>query len=625
MSLQKHLQTLGKWLSVVCHKLETTRHRMVRSKSIRTRMFVYTSAAMLLVIFCVVFFMRQMMIARLRVDHIELQRFEASNLLGRMDNYLMTLMTRTDALFVNGEFLEAVTAVPQSTVEKIKLGQQIRKALDVTAYSLRYPEVRIANYSGGQIYACLYTRNEHSYLDDDFILSFSEIAQADFVEQLMTETCMFSWNFGNSPQIGRYIAFNRRLLEYEGMSDIAILQIRIPVTKIQQVFDAEKPESVLAYYYLDEEGRVLYSGGSWAVLNQIGELPENQGKIVNLEALGGPCIVNCTNSELNENRLVCISSMAGVADSVDYVTPIFIVGGIVSMLMCAATLFVLSGWLLKGIQQLAEKTKRASDTTDGYEKLGRIRDSREIEALDAAYENMVRTINGLHEEEARYRNAINDVQIELVQEQFNPHLLYNTLSLVRHMSMESGNAKVCTVLDNLIHFYKSVLNRGEIVICIRDEIRMIQFYLNIIREVYDIDLEVRMNIDPEILDFCAVKLFLQPIVENAVLHGLMEVGAGVLTITGMRVEQHICFDVEDDGMGIEPEKVEQILRSIAESDDAETVSYGFVSVAKRLRIFFGDDYSMTLDSELGEGTHVRIMIPILHREQISGSLRSKMV
>ena len=312
-----------------------------------------------------------------------------------------------------------------------------------------------------------------------------------------------------------------------------------------------------------------------------GSIEEGEGQIVNLEAFDAPCIVNCVYSELNEHRLVCVASTEEVTHSVDYVTPIFITGGIVSVLMCSASLFFLSGWLLKGIRELVEKTKRASDATDGYERLGRIRDSKEIEELDMAYENMVRTINSLHAEEARYRNAINDVQIELLQEQFNPHLLYNTLSMVRHLGIESANMRICTVLDNLIQFYKSVLNRGQIVIYIRDEIQMIQCYLNIVREVYDIDLEIRMNVQPEILNFCSVKLFLQPIVENAIVHGLMEVGGGTLSVTGVRDGTHIRFDVEDDGMGIEPGKVEQILRAIADVDNAENASYGFVSVAKR--------------------------------------------
>lgn len=590
------------------------------------RMFIYTSCAMVLVIFCVVFYMRQMMVARIRVDQIEIQMYETRNLLNQLDNYLMTLMTKTDMLFVNGDFLDVVADVPESALDKIAQSQQIRNFLDVTAYSLRYPEVRIANYSGGQIYSCLYTRNEHSNLDGNFILSFSEIADEEFVEQLMNEKGMFSWNSGNSSLIGRYIAFNRRLLEHEGTNDIAILQIRIPVAKLQQIFEAEKPDSVLAYYYLDEENRVLYAGGARSVLDEIsGSIEEGEGQIVNLEAFDAPCIVNCVYSELNEHRLVCVASTEEVTHSVDYVTPIFITGGIVSVLMCSASLFFLSGWLLKGIRELVEKTKRASDATDGYERLGRIRDSKEIEELDMAYENMVRTINSLHAEEARYRNAINDVQIELLQEQFNPHLLYNTLSMVRHLGIESANMRICTVLDNLIQFYKSVLNRGQIVIYIRDEIQMIQCYLNIVREVYDIDLEIRMNVQPEILNFCSVKLFLQPIVENAIVHGLMEVGGGTLSVTGVRDGTHIRFDVEDDGMGIEPGKVEQILRAIADVDNAENASYGFVSVAKRLRIFFGNDYTMTVNSELGEGTLVQIRLPILHEEEISANWRSKMV
>ena len=598
-----------------------------KSRSIRTRMFVHTSAVMVLVIFCMVFIMRLLMIARLKTDQIELHLLETQSQLDTLDNYLMTLMVKTDALFANQDFSDMITAHPADVAEKTTIANGLRKAMDLAIYSLRYPEVSIANYPGGQVYATLYTENEEGYMDGEFILSFSDIRGEPFVEDLMTQRRMFSWSYGATPQIGSYIAFNRRLLEYRGLTDVAVLQIRVPTSKIQQILNVEKADSVLALFYLDTDNRVLYAGGSRALLDDL-TMEDDSCHIVDLPRLGGQCLASSARSQLNGCRLVCVSSAGGIQDSVDFVTPIFIAGGLATVALCTLLLFFLSGSLLKGLTRLTEKTRRASEGPDSYENLGPIHDTSEIEALDAAYGRMVHTINALHADESRYQEAINEVQIELLQEQFNPHLLYNTLSLARHLSAQDApdaQSRTGAVLDNLISFYRRVLNRGQIVIRVRDEIQMIQSYLNIIRDVYEVDLDVRMSVDEEAMDCRVVKLFLQPIVENAIQHGLLEVGAGTLSLSGTRTGDRLVFVVEDDGMGIEADKLAQIRLSIARSEDMDTENYGLVSISRRLRLFFGSDYSMSIDSEPGEGTRVEIRIPAFSEDQINASLRSRMI
>ena len=596
-----------------------------RARSIRTRMFLRTSAAMVLVIFCMVFFMRTQMISRLKTDQMELHRMETQNQLSKLDNYLMTLMVKTDMLFVNEDFTKLVAARPASAAESSKRLNDMRKLMDVAVFSLRYPEISIADYPGGQAYPHLYSINEQTFMDDEYIRRYSEIENEPFVQDLMTQRRMFSWNSGSAGYTGSYIAFNRRLLEYDHLTDVGVLQIRVPLSKVQQILSAAMPGSALAYYYLDMNGDVFCQGGIREPFSSLGELPEGACQVMDLPSQGGQCFVSCVRSSLNECSLILISSMEGIESSVDFVTPIFISGGIGTVALCTLLLFFLSGSLLKGLKQLTDKAGQAMTAVDGYEKLGTINDTSEIEALDAAYGKMVHTINSLHGEEAKYRDMINDVQIELLQEQFNPHLLYNTLSLIRHMSDENGQAQTSAVLDNLIAFYRRIFNRGQIVTRIRDEVRMIESYLNIIRDVYRMDLDVHIQVDEDVLDCCSVKLFLQPVVENAVMHGLREVGSGTLAITGRREDGRLLFVVEDDGLGIEPDKLAQIRVSIANSGAEGTENYGFVSTARRLRLFFGSDYSMTVDSAPGEGTRVEIRIPAYGEEQISAVLRNKLI
>ena len=593
------------------------------TRSIRTRIFVRTSAAMVLVIFCMVFFMRMMMISRLRADRIEMSLMESESQLGKLDNYLMTLMVKTDSLFVNRDFLELVSAMPKDPVETTKNLTNLRNLMDVAIYSLRYPEVSIADYPGGQVYACLYSANDKTYIDGEFIRSYDEIRDESYVQELMTQRRMFSWNADMAPYIGAYIAFNRRLLEYDNLTDVGVLQIRVPLSKVQKILSAGKSDSAIACYYLDMNGNVLFSDGMRGP--DLSDVPINECHVMDIPEMGGERLVSCVRSSLNACRLICVSSMDSIESSVDFVTPIMIGGGIGTVALCTVVLFFLSGSLLNGLKQLGEKTRRAAIAVDEYEKLGPIRDTSEIEDLDAAYEKMVHTINQLHEEESRYKDMITDVQIELTQEQFNPHLLYNTLSLVRDLSAHGESGEICRVLDNLIAFYRRVLNRGQIVTRIRDEIQMIQSYLNIVRQVYHMELDVRVEIDEAILDLCCVKLFLQPIVENSILHGMVEVGSGSLSIVGRREGEYLVFVVEDDGLGIEPEKLERVRASIANSGEESVENFGLVSISRRLRLFFGNDYTMKIESEAGEGTRVEIRIPPYGEDQISAQIRSKLV
>lgn len=225
-----------------------------------------------------------------------------------------------------------------------------------------------------------------------------------------------------------------------------------------------------------------------------------------------------------------------------------------------------------------------------------------------------------------YQATINEVQAELMQEQFNPHLLYNTLSLVNYKAQEQGQQEISDVLTSLIKFYKQVLNRGQMIYTIRKEMCMIENYLSIVRQVYNIDLTFTLRVSEEAQSFYSVKMFLQPLVENAVLHGIRQIGSGTLTITGEKEGGMLHFVVEDDGAGMEEEALARLREVLDCGNNAHPDhSYGISSVARRLYLVFNNNYRMTVDSELGMGTRVELWIPALREEQINATLAHRMI
>ena len=599
--------------------------RRTGAPSIRTRIFLWTSAAMVLVITLMVLLLHDLTASQIKKDRIEIHTMETQNQLDKLDNYLMTLMVKTDSLFVNEDFSSLIATVPTGAANQASLNTNIRKYMDVAVYSLRYPEISIADYPGGQVYACLYSANDRTYVDNEFVMDYRQVREEPFVQELMTERRMFSWNVGVSSSIGRFIAFNRRLLDYRNLADVGILQIRIPLSKVSQILQQEKPESALTFCYLDMNGAVLYTDGSLELPGDLDLQNLQDGEFVEIPAMGGSCLISRCYSSLNEMSLISMASARDLGSDADFMAPIFLGGGIATVAICMLCLFGLSGVLLRGLRQLTEKTQKAGSSVDAYQKLGPIRDTREVEMLDTSFGEMLTTIHRLYGEEARYKDVLNEVEIELTQEQFNPHLLYNTLSLLRHLNAENGQEEANVVVDNLISFYRRALNRGQIVIRVREEIQMISSYIDIVRNVYQMELDVRLDVAEEILDCRSVKLFLQPIVENAIMHGLREVGSGSLNITGRREGENLFFIVEDDGLGIERDKLAQIRRAIADPEGSGPESYGFVSIVRRLGLFFGNDYALTVDSVAGEGTRVEIRIPAYGEEQISAVLKSKLI
>jgi two-component system sensor histidine kinase YesM len=139
---------------------------------------------------------------------------------------------------------------------------------------------------------------------------------------------------------------------------------------------------------------------------------------------------------------------------------------------------------------------------------------------------------------------------------------------------------------------------------------MIRHYLSIVCNVYNLRIDTLIDIPPQLEDLYLVKLFMQPIVENAVIHGIRQSGGGILQITGRREDDLLIFTVTDDGAGIEPHILETIERYIQDESPTEVIGYGIANVLKRLRLFY-PACKFTINSTPDEGTKVTITLPAM--------------
>jgi len=206
----------------------------------------------------------------------------------------------------------------------------------------------------------------------------------------------------------------------------------------------------------------------------------------------------------------------------------------------------------------------------------------------------------------QHKAEMNRLELELLQMRFNPHFLYNTLASIRYQIKDQAIRKS---IDSLIHYYRIVLSRGHLLIRIEEEIAMIREYLDLEIFAYRLEnVKYEFDISEEIKGCTIIKHLLQPIVENAMDHGVRgnEKG-GMIWISARPVRGDIVFEIRDNGSGMTPEQVENVLKEPAVGSIGG--GYGVYNVQQRIETYYGDAYGITFHSKEGEGTRVMIRIP----------------
>ena len=203
-------------------------------------------------------------------------------------------------------------------------------------------------------------------------------------------------------------------------------------------------------------------------------------------------------------------------------------------------------------------------------------------------------------------------QYDMLQTQINPHFLYNTLETINWMAYNMSNSEnpVSKSLINLASFFRNTLTSGYFV-SIENEIKYTKEYVNILALRYGDLFDIEWDIDESILSYTIIKICLQPIIENAVYHGIKQKNdKGLIKIKGLCDDNNIILIVSDDGIGIEKDALDELNKTLSETSFTNEKSHiGLSNVNQRIKIIFGDSYGIHVESTVGVGTDVYVTIP----------------
>lgn len=287
---------------------------------------------------------------------------------------------------------------------------------------------------------------------------------------------------------------------------------------------------------------------------------------------------------------------------------------LLSVLLCvlgvavAVAAFLVTSGILRPLWQLYDATGEIAEGNFAVRMNAKTSD--EVAVLSQGFNDMAgkmqELVDKVRDDEQKMRKA----DLRLLQEQINPHFLYNTLDTIVWLIECNEADQAVDMVVTLSDFFRIVLSKGKEFISIRMEEQHIRSYLQIQGARYSDIMDYHIAIDRSLYGYQIPKLTLQPIVENALYHGIKyKRSPGTITVTGEMLEGNIYFTICDDGAGMDEAELNQLREDISKPCKETDRGFGLANVNERIRMYFGAEYGLTIDSAPGKGTKVTVMIP----------------
>ena len=287
---------------------------------------------------------------------------------------------------------------------------------------------------------------------------------------------------------------------------------------------------------------------------------------------------------------------------------------VIVLFVAAFTGMILSKVLAKPAKELTKAMKAFEKNAENY-TYTQVRGTEELMMLSDSFDHMVRRIQKLMEQVRQEEITLRKTELKALQAQINPHFLYNTLDAIAWLCEEGRNKDAEDMVTSLAKLFRISISKGHELITIEKEIQHAQSYLRIETFRYKNQFTYTFDVDENCLGYLCNKITLQPIIENAIYHGLNRmVDEGEITIRIREDGDDIILSVEDNGIGMTEEQCQEILRK----EPGDRTGIGIKNVNDRIKIYFGEEYGLTITSELDEGTCVDIRMPKVEKGDYDG-------
>lgn len=352
---------------------------------------------------------------------------------------------------------------------------------------------------------------------------------------------------------------------------------------------------------LDEQGNVVYSGYRM-------DAPYKPDKETSLNYLKEHYV--CIEKKIEDTKWnFCLYQPK---EELEKSVWTLLLGNIPVLLLCLLLILLLGYFFSrKMVERLEQLTENMNQINLGLRKVTVVSQSKdEIGVLVRTFTRMMDEINKLISQVYEAKIKLQKTEMKALQAQINPHFLYNSLSIINWKALEADNEEISRITLALSTYYRTSLNKGETMTIAANEIRNIDAYIQIQLIMHDNSFQVIKEIQEDALSYSVPKLILQPLVENAIEHGLdvSEKEEKWLKISVCKEKDALIMAVEDNGMGMSEEQAKSIITY-------RSKGYGVRNVNDRITLLYGEEYHLRVKSRQGEGCRIEIAIPVNKEEK----------
>lgn len=362
-------------------------------------------------------------------------------------------------------------------------------------------------------------------------------------------------------------------------------------------------------YILDQSGSIvfhpqqqlIYSGMKQELIEEIIEtdassLETEEGKLYTI-----------SRSEATGWTVVGVTYVSELLEGTSAAQAVYMLVAVGLFAVALVLAVLISDEITRPVTALEQSMKKVERGNFDHALL-EVKDDNEIGRLTRSFNLMTEEIRKLMEQSEREQRAKRKYELRVLQSQINPHFLYNTLDSIIWMAEWGKNQEVVKMTSSLARLLRRSISNDQEVVTIGEEIEYTEAYLTIQKMRYQDKLEYEIDAEEDIRAERVIKLVLQPLVENAIYHGIKyKEGKGLIRIRGYRRGKDIVLEVEDDGRGMDADTLEHIFEKHIR--DTKSNGVGVNNVNERIRLFYGAGYGLSYESEPGKGTLAAIVLP----------------
>lgn len=412
------------------------------------------------------------------------------------------------------------------------------------------------------------------------------------------------------------IGVARSVINIYTKQSIGVILVDLPYTLLDKSIKSNRylNDKKGVIYILDTEDEFIYASEEDRAisLNFRDELKHNQdGYIVQPMDGGNKFIVYHSSETLNWSFVYICDMKELMKDMSSIQTTIFSICCVLIVISVVLAV-TLSTYLLKPLNEMIVAMKKVEKGDYSVRIKPKTKD--EIKYLMLSFNNMTDHIEKLIQSEYSAKLSQKEAQLDMLQQQINPHFLYNTFESLRGLAISEGNKEIANMVKALSNFMRYNLYRGKSITTVEEELNHIKNYIIIQNYRYDDKVELIIDMNEEIRKLSVPKFTLQPLVENAILHGIIaKKEKGIIYLSGIRYENYVALLVRDNGVGMTAELVNEMnwnLQNHLEVKRNDQMNIGTFNVNERLKLNYGNRYGLVYSSIEGVETTVEVRIPL---------------